>query len=49
MMRRFNRRLREHGVLKGDSKMYMSLAHDAADVALALDAFTKAIHAEANR
>ncbi|HEY1931543.1 MAG TPA: aminotransferase class III-fold pyridoxal phosphate-dependent enzyme [Acetobacteraceae bacterium] len=49
MMRRFNRRMREHGVLKGDSKMYISLAHDAADVAQVLDAFTHAIHAEAGK
>jgi glutamate-1-semialdehyde 2,1-aminomutase len=49
MMQRFNRRLRESGVLKGDSKMYMSVAHDAADIAQAVDAFTKAMHAEASR
>jgi glutamate-1-semialdehyde 2,1-aminomutase len=49
MMRRFNRRMREHGVLKGDSKMYISLAHDAADVAQVLDAFTHAVHAEAGK
>ena len=47
MMRRFNRRMREHGVLKGDSKMYISLAHDDADVAQVLDAFTQAVQAEA--
>ncbi|HVC63127.1 MAG TPA: aminotransferase class III-fold pyridoxal phosphate-dependent enzyme [Acetobacteraceae bacterium] len=47
MMRRFNRRLRESGVLKGESKMYMSLAHDAADVQQALTAFTQALHQEA--
>jgi glutamate-1-semialdehyde 2,1-aminomutase len=49
MMARFNRRMREHGVLKGDSKMYISLAHDAADVAQVLNAFTQAIHAEAGK
>ena len=49
MMRRFNRRLREHGVLKGDSKIYVSLAHDAADVAHAIDAFTQAIQGEAGQ
>jgi len=49
MMRRFNRRLRERGVLKGDSKMYMSVAHDARDVAQAIDAFTYAMRAEAGK
>jgi glutamate-1-semialdehyde 2,1-aminomutase len=49
MMRRFNRRLRGHGVFKGDSKMYMSVAHDAADVAQAIAAFTHALHAEAGK
>ena len=47
MMRRFNRSLREHGVLKGDSKIYVSLAHDAADVAQALSAFAGAANAAA--
>ena len=47
MMGRFNRRLREKGVLKGDSKMYMSVAHDARDVAQAIDAFSYALRAEA--
>lgn len=46
MMRRFNQRLRENGVLKGDSKMYMSIAHDETDMAQAIDAFTRALHAE---
>ncbi|MDA1098717.1 MAG: aminotransferase class III-fold pyridoxal phosphate-dependent enzyme [Proteobacteria bacterium] len=41
--RRFNRALRENGVLKGDSKFYVSLAHDEADVAKTLDAFAAAI------
>ncbi|HUB44245.1 MAG TPA: aminotransferase class III-fold pyridoxal phosphate-dependent enzyme [Acetobacteraceae bacterium] len=49
MMGRFNRRLREKGVLKGDSKMYMSVAHDARDVAQAIDAFTHALRAEAGK
>jgi len=47
MMRRFNRCLRENGVLKGASKIYISLAHDAADIAQAMQAFTTALHAEA--
>ena len=49
MMRRFNRRLRERGVLKGDSKMYMSVAHDAADMQQAIDAFAYALHAEVEK
>ena len=32
MQRRFNRRLRAGGIMKGESKFYVSLAHDAADV-----------------
>jgi glutamate-1-semialdehyde 2,1-aminomutase len=46
MQRRFNRRLREGGILKGDSKFYVSLAHDAADVKHALGAVGAAIEAE---
>ena len=42
MARRFNALLRERGVFKGDSKYYISLAHDAADVSLTLDAFASA-------
>ncbi|MBW4091834.1 MAG: aminotransferase class III-fold pyridoxal phosphate-dependent enzyme [Proteobacteria bacterium] len=45
--RRVNRRLRAAGVLKGESKYYVSLAHDAADVAHVLAAFASAIEAEA--
>jgi len=41
--KRFNGLLRERGVLKGDSKFYISLAHDEADVAKTLDAFAGAI------
>jgi glutamate-1-semialdehyde 2,1-aminomutase len=37
-LRRFNELLRERGVLKGDSKFYVSLAHTEADVRLTLDA-----------
>ncbi len=43
MQKRFNRALLESGVLKGESKFYVSLAHDAADVRLTLDAFSRAI------
>ena len=44
--RRFNRRFREGGILKGESKFYVSLAHDAADVRHTLDAVTSAVKAE---
>jgi glutamate-1-semialdehyde 2,1-aminomutase len=46
MQRRFNRRLREAGILKGDSKFYVSLAHDAADVTHTLAAVRSAVEAE---
>jgi glutamate-1-semialdehyde 2,1-aminomutase len=44
--RRINQRLRAAGVLKGDSKFYVSLAHDAADVEHVLAAFRSAAQAE---
>ncbi len=47
--RRVNRALRERGVLKGESKYYVSLAHDDADIAHTLDAFAHAIAAEAGQ
>jgi glutamate-1-semialdehyde 2,1-aminomutase len=43
MMREFNRLLRGRGILKGESKYYVSLAHDAADVRHARDAWADAI------
>jgi glutamate-1-semialdehyde 2,1-aminomutase len=46
MQRRFNAVLRARGVLKGESKFYVSLAHDAADVRQVLDAFGAAVAAE---
>jgi glutamate-1-semialdehyde 2,1-aminomutase len=46
MSRRFNRRLRAGGILKGESKFYVSLAHDAADVKDTLDVVQAAIEAE---
>ena len=46
MLRRFNQTMREHGVLKGDSKFYVSLAHTAEDVRHTLDAFAAAVAAE---
>jgi glutamate-1-semialdehyde 2,1-aminomutase len=45
-MRRFNLALRNAGVLKGDSKFYVSTAHDEADVAKSLKAFAAALDAE---
>ncbi len=47
MQNRFNRNLRESGILRGDSKFYVSLAHDAADVHQALAAVKSAVEAEA--
>jgi glutamate-1-semialdehyde 2,1-aminomutase len=40
--KRFNAALRRHGVFKSDSKMYVSLAHDARDVADSIAAFRAA-------
>ncbi|HEX5327073.1 MAG TPA: aminotransferase class III-fold pyridoxal phosphate-dependent enzyme, partial [Acetobacteraceae bacterium] len=45
--KRFTRAVRNHGVLKSDNKMYVSLAHDAADVRQTLAAFAAAAEAEA--
>jgi glutamate-1-semialdehyde 2,1-aminomutase len=39
----FNKFVRAHGVLKGDSKFYVSLAHDADDIAKTLAVFEEAI------
>ena len=47
-MRRFNRSLRAAGVLKGDSKFYISTAHTETDVHHALAAFQAAIDAESD-
>jgi glutamate-1-semialdehyde 2,1-aminomutase len=46
MQRRFNRKLREGGIMKGDSKFYVSLAHDAAEVKQTLAAVSAAVEAE---
>jgi glutamate-1-semialdehyde 2,1-aminomutase len=43
MMRQLNRLLRERGILKGESKYYISLAHDAADIRQAREAWESAI------
>jgi glutamate-1-semialdehyde 2,1-aminomutase len=45
-LRRFNQTMREHGVLKGDSKFYVSTAHTEADVKHTLAAFAAAVEAE---
>lgn len=43
MLARFNELLLARGVLKGDTKFYISLAHTAADVQQTLDAFAAAV------
>jgi len=43
LLGRFNKLLRAQGILKGDSKYYVSLAHDEADVDHTLQAFATAI------
>jgi len=43
LLGRFNKLLRTQGILKGDSKYYVSLAHDDADVDHTLQAFAAAI------
>lgn len=45
-LRRFNASLRQQGVLKGDTKCYVSTVHDAADVTQTLAAFEAAVAAE---
>jgi glutamate-1-semialdehyde 2,1-aminomutase len=42
MLRRFNQLMNEHGVFKGDTKLYVSVAHDDADAEAALAAFSAA-------
>jgi glutamate-1-semialdehyde 2,1-aminomutase len=42
-MKRCNALLRERGVLKGESKYYISLAHTEADIQFTLDAFASSI------
>jgi glutamate-1-semialdehyde 2,1-aminomutase len=43
MLRRFNALLRERGVLKGESKYYVSLAHTPEDIRHTCDAWASAI------
>lgn len=45
-LRRFNAALRNRGVLKGDTKFYVSTVHDEADVKHTLAAFAAALDAE---
>ncbi|MGA3006244.1 MAG: aminotransferase class III-fold pyridoxal phosphate-dependent enzyme [Acetobacteraceae bacterium] len=45
-LRRFNAALRSQGVLKGDTKFYVSTVHDADDVKHTLEAFAAALDAE---
>jgi glutamate-1-semialdehyde 2,1-aminomutase len=42
LSKRFNAKLRERGVFKSANKIYVSLAHDEADIALAVAAFADA-------
>jgi glutamate-1-semialdehyde 2,1-aminomutase len=48
MSRRFNALVRERGVFKSDNKIYISLAHDARDVAHTAAAFADAAQAAAS-
>ena len=43
MAKRFNQLVRERGILKGESKYYVSLAHDETDVRDTLDIFAAAV------
>jgi len=43
LMRRFNTLLRERGILKGESKYYISLAHTDDDITFTIDAWRDAI------
>ena len=46
MQRRINQRFRDGGMLKGETKFYVSLAHEAAEVKHTLDTVQAAIDAE---
>jgi len=43
ILRRFNAALRERGILKGESKYYVSLAHTPDDIRHTIDAWTSAL------
>jgi glutamate-1-semialdehyde 2,1-aminomutase len=45
LQKHFNTQLRAAGILKGDSKYYIALAHDAADIEQTLQAFAGAVAA----
>ena len=45
LMRRFNALLRERGILKGEQKYYVSLAHTADDIRHTTEAWKSAIAA----
>ena len=45
LMKRCNQLLRERGILKSESKYYVSAAHTDEDVAFTLDAFASSISA----
>jgi glutamate-1-semialdehyde 2,1-aminomutase len=45
LSKRFNAMVRERGVFKSDNKIYVSLAHDEADIALITTAFREAARA----
>jgi glutamate-1-semialdehyde 2,1-aminomutase len=45
MLRRFNALLRERGILKGEQKYYVSLAHTPEDIGFTRDAWASALEA----
>jgi glutamate-1-semialdehyde 2,1-aminomutase len=45
LSKRFNAMVRARGVLKSDNKIYISLAHDEADIAQVTNAFREAARA----
>ncbi|MFO1081513.1 MAG: aminotransferase class III-fold pyridoxal phosphate-dependent enzyme [Reyranellaceae bacterium] len=45
LARRFNQLLRARGIMKGESKYYVSLAHDRADIEHTIAAWTEAVKA----
>jgi glutamate-1-semialdehyde 2,1-aminomutase len=49
MLRRFNAALRERGILKGESKYYVSLAHTPEDIRHTIDAWASAVELLASR
>jgi glutamate-1-semialdehyde 2,1-aminomutase len=49
MLRRFNALLRERGILKSESKYYVSLAHTAEDIRHTREAWASALQVVAGR